>query len=256
MAQAQQSKRSYLIEEIKIRLGAGIIDIELDPKHYNYAVTSSIQRYRQTSSNALEQSFLFMDVQPDQSVYTLPNEVQEVISILRRTIGGTAGGASVDPFSLAFVNNIYMIQNPGGLGTTGAGMMATYDMAMQFQNVAGRLFGRDVMFTWDASTKRINLQRRFTAVEQIALEVFNTRPEESLLGDPYALPWVRDYAIAVCKLILGEARSKFGSIGGPQGGVTLNGDALKNEAKEEMLRLDKEVADHLDQRYGQPLVIG
>ena len=30
--------------------------------------------------------------------------------------------------------------------------------------------------------------------------------------------------------MLGEARSKFATIAGPQGGSTLNGDALKNEA--------------------------
>lgn len=253
---AQMSRRVLLIEEIKIRLGDGIITLELDPKHYNYAVTASIQRYRQLSSNATEESFLFMDVQPDQSVYTLPDEVQEVISVLRRGMGGTAGGASVDPFSLAFVNNIYMMQNPGGLGSTGAGTMATYDLAMQFQNVAGRLFGRDVTFNWDASTKRLNLQRRFTSVEQIALMVYNTRPEETLLGDPYALPWVRDYSIATCKLIMGEARGKFASIAGPQGGITLNGPELKAEAAAEILRLDKEVADGLDQRIGMPLLIG
>jgi hypothetical protein len=252
----QMSKRALLIEEIKIRLGDGIITLELDPKHYNYAVTASIQRYRQTSSNATEQSFLFMDVQPDQAIYTLPDEVQEVYKVLRRGTGGSAGGVQTDPFSLGFINNLYLMQNPGGLGTTGAGTMATYDLAVGFQNVAGRLFGRDVNFAWNPSTKRLNLFRKFNCVEQIALEVYNVKPEESLLNDPYAQPWVRDYATSVCKLIMGEARSKFGSLGSPNGGITLNGDALKTEALAEMQRLDKEVMDNLDARMGSPFVIG
>lgn len=252
---SQISGRNQLIEEIKIRLGDGIIDLELDAKHYNFAITNAVQRYRQRSANATEQSFLFLDVQPDQSVYTLPDEVQEVLSVLRRTIGGTAGGAAIDPFSLAFVNNIYMIQNPGGLGTTGAGMMATYDMAMGFQNVAGRLFGREVMFYFDTSTKRLNLQRRFSSIEQIALEVRNTKPEEVIFKDPYACIWIRDYSVAMAKLIIGESRSKFGSIAGPQGGITLNGAEMKADAKEEMIRLDTELNMQVESAQGWPLLI-
>lgn len=252
---AQLSARENLIEEIKIRLGDGIIDIELDPKHYNFAVTNSLQRYRQRSGNALEQSFLFLDVQPDQAVYTLPNEIQEVIHVSRRTMGGSSGGVAIDPFSLAFVNNIYMIQNPGGLGTTGAGMLATYDMAMGFQNVAGRMFGREVMFYFDTSSKRLTLYRKFTSTEQIALEVRNVKPEEIILNDPYAAIWIRDYAVATAKLIIGESRSKFANIAGPQGGIALNGEAMKNEAKDEMVRLDTELNMQVESGLGWPILI-
>ena len=41
--------------------------------------------------------------------------------------------------------------------------------------------------------------------------------------------------------MLGEARSKFATIAGPQGGSTLNGDALKAEAQADMEKLDAEV---------------
>src|ERR1700759_3374821 len=122
------SARQHLINEVMLYLGHGIIDIELDPAHADFAVTAAFSRYRQRSGNAIEESFLFLDVQPDVQSYTLPEEVQEVRSIYRRSIGGTSGGAAIDPFSLAFTNNIYMIQNPGALGTTGAGILATYDL--------------------------------------------------------------------------------------------------------------------------------
>lgn len=251
-----ETARSRLISEIKLRLGGGIVDIELDPEHFDYAVTAAMDRYRQRSGNSLEESFIFLDVQPEVPSYTLPQEVQEVRSVYRRGMGGGAGGTSIDPFSLAFTNNIYMIQNPGGLGGSGSGSLATYDFAMQFQELAGRMFGRDVMFTWDAYTKRILFQRRFGAVEQIILHVYNARPEEVLINDVYAKPWLRDYATAVCKLVLGEARSKFQNLGGPQGGVSLNGDAVKAEAKEEMDRLEIELQNLVDGNDGMPFLIG
>ena len=157
---------------------------------------------------------------------------------------------------LAFTNNIYMIQNPGGLGGGGAGQLATYDFAMQHQEMVGRMFGRDVQYTWDTSTKKLSLHRKFTAVEQIGIHVFNARPEEILINDVYAKPWLHDYAVAYCKLIMGEARSKFSSLAGPQGGITMNGDALKQEAQAEMDRLEQEVLNLIDSQEGYGFVIG
>lgn len=248
--------RQKMIRDLRLRLGGSIVDIELDPEHFDYSVDAALARYRQRSPNAMEESFAFLDVRPDTAVYTLPKEVQEVRAIYRRTIGGSSGGAAVDPFSLAFANNIYMVQNPGALGSSGAGMLATYDMAMQYQELVGRMFGRDVMFTWDTSMKRLTLHRRFSHEEQIALHVYNARPEDVLLVDVYAYPWLRDYALATCKLIMGEARSKFQSLGGPQGGVSLNGDALKTEAKEEMDRLEIEIQQMIESHDGMPFTIG
>ena len=148
-----------------------------------------------------------------------------------------------------------MVGNPGGLGG-GSGTLATYDFAMQFQSLVGRMFGRDIMFTWDTGLKKLTLHRRITSVEQIAIHIYNARPETVLLADVYARPWIRDWTVAVCKQIIGEARSKFSSIAGPQGGITLNGDALKTEAKAEMERLDNEITQFIDQHEGWPLVIG
>lgn len=248
--------RDKLVKDIKLRLGGGIVDNELDPEHFDYAITRALDRYRQRSGNSIEESFVFLDIQPEVATYTLPDEVQEVRAIYRRFVGGAGQGASVDPFSLAFTNNLYMIQNPGGLGQGGSGMLATYDFAMQYQELVGRMFGRDVTYTWDATTKKLTLHRKFTAVEQIGLHVYNAKPEEILLNDVYAKPWLHDYSVAYCKLIMGEARSKFASLAGPQGGITMNGDALKQEALAEMERLENEVANQIDQSEGYGFVIG
>jgi hypothetical protein len=213
-------------------------------------------RYRQKSTNATQESFIFLDVQPDVSQYTLPADVQEVRAVYRRSIGGTSGGAAIDPFSLAFTNNIYMVQNPGGLGSSGAGALATYDFAMQYQSLVGRMFGRDVMFVWNASTKKLLLERNITATEQVALHVYNAKPEDVLLNDPYARIWLFDCTVAQCKLIMGEARSFMSTIAGPQGGISLNGEAVKAEALATIERLDKELEQFVDGHDSMPFIIG
>jgi hypothetical protein len=251
-----ETPRQKLIKEMSLTLGGGMVDVELDPEHYDFAIDAAVERYRQRAANAVEESFVFLEFQTDVSSYTLPNEVQTVRACYRRTIGGSAGGAAIDPFSLSFVNNIYMIQNPGGLGGGGSGTLATYDMAMQFQELAGRMFGRDLLYVFDPVSKKITFQRKFHSPEHVVLHVYNERPEDILLKDPYSKPWLRDFATAKAKMMIGEARSKFQSLGGPQGGVTLNGEALKQEAAAEFERLEMELKNLADGSDGYPFIIG
>ena len=72
-----------------------------------------------------------------------------------------------------------------------------------------------------------------------------------IFNDTYAFPWIQEYAYSFCKRILGEARSKFAQIAGPQGGTNLNGDALKQEAATEMEKLEDDLKMYVD--GSQPL---
>lgn len=248
--------REEMIEELEIRLGGGMVDVELDPKHYSLAVTMAMRRYRQRSNNALQEAFVMLMVSEGESLYTLPAEIQEVRTVYRSGMGVGNASAAIDPFGAAFVNSIYMVQNPSGMQGGGAGTLALYDFAMQHQKLVGRMFGRDIQFTWNTSTKKINFHRHFRGSEELALHVYTTQPEEVLLNDPYARPWLQDYSLAVCKLMLGEGRGKWGSMAGPQGGITLNGDALKNEATAEMERLDLELKNGVDSSGGYGFLLG
>jgi hypothetical protein len=57
-------------------------------------------------------------------------------------------------------------------------------------------------------------------------------------------------------MIIGEAREKFGTIAGPNGGGTLNGTAMKSEAKEEMADLIKQLVNYVDGSQPLTFVIG
>lgn len=253
-----QNTRKSIVREIELQLGSGIIDIELDPEHYELALKLALDRYRLRSGNAMEESFIFLDVQPDVSTYTLPSDVQEIQDVYRRSFGSTAAGsgASVDPFALAFTNNLFMVQGNLGGGAGGVGSLATYEMATQYQKTVGMMFGQHLMFTWNPATKKLFFERDFRAVEQVLLHAYCTKPDDMIFEDPYARPWVRDYALAQCKLMLAQARSMFGSLAGPQGGITLNGEQLRTEANEALLRLEEEIKNYLDSHIGGAILLG
>ena len=234
-------------------LGGGMIDVELDPQHYETALKDAFDRYRQRSDHSVEESYLFMPTVIDQNTYTLPNEVIEVRKIFRRSIGsrtgGGDGGTLFEPFNLAYTNT-YL------LASTNLGGLATYNAFTQYQELVGRMFGSFIEFKWNNTTKELTLLQRPRAEENLLLYAYNYRPDSELLNDYLALKWIKSYTLAISKYMLGEARSKFNTVAGPQGGSSLNGDALKQEASSELERLDQEVSTQTAGGVGYSFTIG
>lgn len=246
------SARQKLLKEVGLSLGVGMVRVELTPDHYELAFDLALDRYRQRSSNSVAERVTFIDLQPEQTHYVLPQEVTLVKQLYRRGTSGTASGTGVafDPFGAAFVN-----QSSIGLGS-GSGSLLTYELYAGFQETVGRMFGLFINYTWDPASHTLVIGRHVKAKETILAQIYVVKSEEELLADLYARPWLRDYTTAKCKVMLGEARSKFASIVGPQGGTTLNGDALKAEGLAELERLELEVATQVEQDAGYGFIIG
>jgi len=58
--------------------------------------------------------------------------------------------------------------------------------------------------------------------------------------------WIRKYALALSKELLGIIRSKYSSLPIPNGDVTLDGDSLKTEGREEKSQLLEELKEFLE----------
>ena len=136
------------------------------------------------------------------------------------------------------------------------GGLATYDLFSQHQELVGRMFGSFIEFKWNTTTKKLTLLQRPAASEELLLYAYNYRPDDQLLEDYLAKQWIKDYTLASCKYMLGEARSKFATIAGPAGGSTLNGDALKAEAQAEIEKLEADVALAVGGGVGYGFTIG
>ena len=324
----EQTQKQAIFDYVNAFLGGGMVDVELDPIHYDTALSKALSKFRQRSDNSVEESYLFLKTIPDQNEYTLPNEVVEVRKAFRRSVGsrpstsasggplysttmistdsqqvfkvnynltavasivitvnGTVttnystdtdartitfntglttgdvvniklydsgengGGSLFDPFSLAYTN-AYL------LSSSNMGGLATYDMFSQYQELVGRMFGSFIEFSWNTANKKLTILQRPRSDETIMLMAYNYRPDSELLTDYLASQWIKDYTLAACKYMLGEARSKFATIAGPQGGSTLNGDTLKAEAQSEMDKLESEVSLAIAGGTGYGFLIG
>lgn len=329
MAENLTDLRKEIFDYVYAMLGGGMVDVELDPVHYQVALDNALERYRQRSDNSVEESYAFLTLQADQNEYILDRNIMEVRKVYRRSIGSRpttnavggplftqshvandainqtffinynlstvsgivvkVNGLQVDSYATDYTARTITFNNPlnngdvvgielytsslngGGtlfepfnlaytnaylLASSNLGGLATYDFFSQYQELVGRMFGSFIEFTWNNTTKKLTILQRPRANEEVMLYCYNRRPEFELLRDYLAKQWLKDYTLAKCKYMLGEARSKFATIAGPQGGSALNGDALKAEAQAELEKLEAEVSLQIAGGTGYGFTIG
>lgn len=248
---SQVTPKIRLINEIQLLLGSQLVDVELDIDHYNLAVTLGLQKLRQQSDGSMLEKDIFLHITRDITEYTLPEEVQEVRRLYRRGVGAyTNGGINFDPVDAAFYN-IYLLQ------PNRSGGLATWDMYNEYLKTTERVFASQYNFTWDVNSHKLTIIRRPTADEEVDVRVYARKSEDDLITDPYTGPWLRSYATAKAKYMLGEARDKFpGGFPGPNGNTTLNGATIKQESQVEVDKLEKELLNLVTSGEGYWCVIG
>jgi len=253
-------KRAEITDYIRMRLGDGIVDVELDKEHYEMSINQALVKYRQRAANSQEESYAFMKLYPETQEIILPSIVMDVRAAYRRGIGSVSGttASQFEPFASGYLNTYMLVAGR-------VGGLLNYELFVDYQKLAMRMFGGYLNFTFNKVTKKLTLIRKipFAGVsgnpndyEDVLLHLYNYKPDAMLLNDYQAFPWIQEYAYSFAKRIVGEAREKFASIAGPQGGTQLNGATLKGEAQAEMEKLEQELKDYVDGSHPLTWVIG
>ena len=161
------TQKQEVFDYVNLSLGGGMVDVELDPAHYETALNRALAKFRQRSDNSVEESYMFLPTVIDQNTYILPEEVIEVRRIFRRSIGsrtgGGDGGTLFEPFNLAYTNT-YL------LASTNMGGLATYELFSQYQELVGRMFGSFIEFKWNTTTKELTILQRPRAEEDLLFD--------------------------------------------------------------------------------------
>jgi hypothetical protein len=250
MAVGSFSQRSLMAKQIELMLGGQMIEVELDPEHYNTAISIAIERLRQRGGGSVKEEDIYLRLEGDNQKYTLPAEVTEVRRLHRRGLGTFGGGSTFDPIESAVFNTTL-------LHPSQSGGLATWDFYNQYLETAERVFASQFNYTWDNNNKVLTLLKRPRDAEDVLVSVWTSKAEDTLLTDYLTAPWIRSYSIALCKHMLGQARGYFVSgMPGPGGSVQMNGAALIAEAQAEIEKLDLELYNNITGGGGYGIVIG
>lgn len=152
---ALEEKRNEIIDYIRLRLGDGIVDIELDKAHYDLSIKQSLIKYRQKSSNSVEESYAFMDLLPEVQEYILPKEIVNVRQVFRRGIGSVTGttASQFEPFASGYLNTYMLVAGR-------VGGLTNYELFVDYQKLAMKMFGGFMNFNWNSVSKKITLVRK------------------------------------------------------------------------------------------------
>ena len=243
--------RNDIIDYIRLRLGDGMVSVDLDREHYLMSIRQALIRYRQASEHAVEESYAFLDLVKDTQEYILPKEIVSVRQIFRRGIGGLSNSSQFEPFSSGFLNTYMLVAGR-------VGGLTNYELFVDYQKLTMTMFGGYINFTFNESTRKLTIIRKMPSdgAESVLLWVYNHKPDQAILNDSRAFPWIQDYAYAMAKHMQGEARERFATIAGPQGGGSLNGTQLKTEAKAEMDQLILDLRNYVDGQNPVTWVLG
>jgi hypothetical protein len=229
--------RLALIKILKAQLGWPAICIELTEEQFNISIDNALDTYRQLSAGGYEQRFMVYQLMPDQTVYYLNSPVDRtdavasVNKIHRMSIAGITGSGPDNTWGQAFAQQFY---NSVGAG---ADLLST-QLVHNWSDEFNRVFAGDIPYTWNEARRELTLKRTIRAMEKVVLEVEIERTEQELLQDRWCKQWMQNWALAECKEYLGMIRSKYTSgTPGPAGTITMNGDTLLAEARQDMTEL-------------------
>jgi len=149
------AKRKEIEDYIRLRLGDGMVDVELDPAHYKLAIDRALGRYRQRAQNAEEESYVFLELLPETQEYILPAEIQTVRQVFRRGIGSVTGttASQFEPFASGYLNTYMLVAGR-------VGGLVNYELFAQYQELAMKMFGGYMNFNWNPVTKKLTLIRK------------------------------------------------------------------------------------------------
>lgn len=212
-------------------VGSASVEVELNDAQFDVAVQLAKQWF---SSKKGWVCYRPISLTPGVTEYKLNEDVSVVLDVVFQVPSDVAGY-----FSLGFFDIIpYGPQSLTGMGSSAN--YSSFAQLLQFTEQRKRIFSVEPDWSFEPQTRRLYVSHRGTAqtlaLMKVKLNDFD--PEKLHDKDDYLFTrWVR----SKCKEIVGRIRSKYDSLPGAGGAITLDGKDLLAEAKEEMEKLDLEI---------------
>ena len=234
-------ERANLIRVLKVQLGWPSVCVELTEEAFNVAIGNALDEFRRRADNAYNRSYVLFTIKQDQSTYYLNdprNGTDKIVNIIKihrvNTLGANSLGGDNGVYSQMFFNQYF-----SGNMVDILSLHLIASLSEDFE----RIFAGNLMFNWSETSRQLELYRKLYRDEKIVMECVMERTEQDLLTDRWAKQWLQSWAHAELKEILGMIRSKYPSLPGANGGLSLNGDMLIQEARQDFEECLRQIKD-------------
>ena len=214
---------------IRTKLGAPKIRVELADSQIETNLYDSLQLFREYSTGrGNTRDFLVVNLTAGQFDYTLPDYVMQVgydktsQTVSAWVLAQLSGYAASDVLSLKSFD------------------MVSFYMLQQWLHYLKYITTSKFRLFFNVNTKVLHVAPTpDDSLLKLFVEVFRQGSADELLNERF----VREYTLALCKIQLGEIRSKFQSLPGFNNAVSLNGETLKTEGQAEKEKLEDDLVN-------------
>ena len=243
--------RQQLHDYILAKLGAPVIEIELDEQQLDLAIDEALDVWDQYAPYDFYQYYTFTTI-PGQSVYKMPPYVGHIRNVFYKQMAEFAFQAS-DLGGAIPVEYFY----PGGAYSSIQGGLIDPIQPVWGQAGSWTLYKQyEQIYTKISSG--IGGWEYCGGPNTIKLYPIPCRPSHAIVyylqkckDWEYNMQSIREGALASAQMMLGEIRSKYANIPGPQGGTTLNGQDLLQRGRDAWDKWE----ERLITRYGDVISI-
>jgi hypothetical protein len=230
------TSRQLFKEYILRRLGAPVIDINVDDEQVEDRIDDALLKFRDYHFDGMQHVYYPYQLQQtdiNNQYVTLPDDFVGVTRVFDINDSYNA----MNLFNLRYQLHLNELFNISSVSVT------PYVVAMRHIEFLEEVFVGKKPIRYNRNTDKLyidmNWQDDVTAGQFIMIEGYReVNPDEN--PDVWNDPWLRKYTAALVKLQWGENLKKFEGMNLP-GGVTFNGQKIWDEANEEINKLDDEV---------------
>jgi hypothetical protein len=244
MSSSRPSTRDELAQYCLRALGAPVIEINVDEDQIQDRIDEALQFYQEYHADAIVRTFVKHKITQEDFDTGIIQCSDEILSVVR--VFNLASGPSADMFNVKyqmFLNDMYSLRNPGDL--------INYEITKQYLSLIEMTLtgmSQQIIYARHKNTLTIknDWKGHLGVGSYIIIECYTTiNPNQ--YPDVYNDMALKRYCIALIKRQWGLNLLKFEGMQLP-GGVTLNGRAIYDDAKEEILKMEEE----FDSKYGLP----
>lgn len=225
-------------EEFFTDLGAGeggLVTVELSDAAFSNALKASKRWF---TAKKGYQIFRPIPAVSGQTEYKMKDDVAQVLDVIFEVPSDVSAF-----FTLGFFDIIPWGPNTLLSFNSGLGNYSGFVQLLQFNETRKKVFSVDPDWYYDQQNKSLKVTQRQNTLSPGGIMLVQCKLNDfdpATLSDKDDYIFVR-YVKAKCKDIVGRARSKYDSLPGAGGPVTLDGQRLIEEAKEEMEKLEIEI---------------
>ena len=262
MSIAKPQNRSEFKQNIKIRLGAPVLEINVSDEQMDICIEEAFQYFNErshydgnervyisvdTTNSNVRQNFSSYQYQEntkeiDGRTFTtttksqnnfliLPDDVTGVLQILKSGMFGGGAMGGIFPPGFAFPGLIGNITG-GACDNTGYGLIQ-YAAFQEYLALIDFMLYPPKQYRFNPLTHRLWFDGNFDRMGSMIVCDCMVKPNPDIFPDVWNDSWLKLMAQALVKKAWGQNLSKYTGVQLP-GGITLNGDKIYNDAQQEL----------------------